>query len=248
MKLLLLADKESRYLWDFYKPGCLREYDLMLSCGDLKAEYLTFLATLGRSPLLYVRGNHDDNYESRPPEGCECIEDKLGTVGGLRIVGLGGSPLYSGGRNQYTERQMEARIRKLGWKIRRAGGVDIVLTHAPARGFGDAEDFAHRGFEAFLPLLELLQVPEAVAASKTMIVGFTDMLTPSIIAAETITSAMTRFIVAVVSVTQLIYLSEVGGLILGSNLPVKLWELFVIFLERTIISLLIVCPLAHLIF
>ena len=99
-----------------------------------------------------------------------------------------------------------------------------------------------------LPLLELLQVPEAVAASKTMIVGFTDMLTPSIIAAETITSAMTRFIVAVVSVTQLIYLSEVGGLILGSNLPVKLWELFVIFLERTIISLLIVCPLAHLIF
>ena len=100
----------------------------------------------------------------------------------------------------------------------------------------------------FMPLLELLQVPEAAEASKTMIVGFTDMFTPSIIAAESITSAMTRFIIAVVSVTQLIYLSEVGGLILGSKLPVKLWELFVIFLERTIISLLIVCPLAHLIF
>lgn len=100
----------------------------------------------------------------------------------------------------------------------------------------------------FLPLLELLQVPEAAEASKTMIVGFTDMFTPSIIAAESITSAMTRFIVAVVSVTQLIYLSEVGGLILGSKLPVKLWELFAIFLERTIISLVIVCPLAHLIF
>lgn len=100
----------------------------------------------------------------------------------------------------------------------------------------------------FLPLLELLQVPEAATASKTMIVGFTDMFTPSIIAAEAIASEMTRFIVAVVSVTQLIYLSEVGGLILGSKLPVKLWELFVIFLERTIISLVIVCPLAHLIF
>ena len=99
-----------------------------------------------------------------------------------------------------------------------------------------------------LPLLELLQVPEAAEASKTMIVGFTDMFTPSIIAAESITSAMTRFIIAVVSVTQLIYLSEVGGLILGSKLPIKLWELFLIFLERTIISLLIVCPLAHLIF
>lgn len=100
----------------------------------------------------------------------------------------------------------------------------------------------------FLPILNLLQVPEAAEASKTMIVGFTDMFTPSIIAAEGITSAMTKFIIAVVSVTQLLYLSEVGGLILGSKLPVKLWELFVIFLERTIISLIIVCPLAHFIF
>lgn len=100
----------------------------------------------------------------------------------------------------------------------------------------------------FLPLLELLQVPEAAAASKTMVVGFTDMLTPAIIAAESITSATTKFIVAVVSVTQLIYLSEVGGLILSSKLPVKLWELFIIFLERTIISLLIVCPITYLIF
>lgn len=100
----------------------------------------------------------------------------------------------------------------------------------------------------FLPLLELLQVPEAAAASKTMIVGFTDMFTPSIIAAESITSDMTRFIVATISVTQLIYLSEVGGLVLGSKIPVNLLELFILFLERTIISLLIVAPLAHFLF
>ena len=100
----------------------------------------------------------------------------------------------------------------------------------------------------FMPLLQLLQVPEAEAVSKTMIVGFTDMFTPSIIAAESVTSDMSRFIVAVISVTQLIYLSEVGGLVLGSKIPVNLLELFVLFLERTIISLLIVAPLAHLIF
>ena len=70
----------------------------------------------------------------------------------------------------------------------------------------------------------------------------------AIIASELITSEMSKFIVAVVSVTQLLYLSEVGGLILGSKIPVKLWEMFVIFLERTIISLLIACPLAHLLF
>jgi nucleoside recognition membrane protein YjiH len=100
----------------------------------------------------------------------------------------------------------------------------------------------------FVPLLELLQVPEAVAASQTMVVGFTDMFTPSVIAAGCIESPMSRFIVAVVSVTQVIYLSEVGGLILGSKIPVNLLELFVIFLERTLVSLFIVAPIAHLIF
>ena len=100
----------------------------------------------------------------------------------------------------------------------------------------------------FLPLLELLQVPEAAAVSQTMVVGFTDMFTPSIIAAASIADPMARFIVAVISVTQLIYLSEVGGLILGSKIPVNLLELFILFLERTIISLIIVAPLAHLIF
>ena len=90
--------------------------------------------------------------------------------------------------------------------------------------------------------------PEAAAASKTMVVGFTDMFTPSILAASTITSNMTRFIVAVVSVTQLIYLSEVGGLILGSKIPVNLPELFVLFLERTVISLVIASAFAHMIF
>ena len=157
MKILLIADKESPYLWDYYRPGMLQDYELMLSCGDLKADYLTFLATMGRAPLLYVRGNHDDRYETHPPEGCDCIEDKLVTVNGLRILGLGGSRLYSGGKNQYTERQMKTRIVRLTWKLRRAGGVDIVLTHAPAYGLGDTDDYAHQGFASFLLLLEKYQ-------------------------------------------------------------------------------------------
>ena len=100
----------------------------------------------------------------------------------------------------------------------------------------------------FLPLLQFLDIPEAAAASKTMIVGFTDMFTPSVLAASSIASPMTRFIVAVISVTQLIYLSEVGGIILGSKIPVSLPELFIIFLERTFISLFIAAPVAHWIF
>lgn len=99
----------------------------------------------------------------------------------------------------------------------------------------------------FYPLLELLQVPEAQAASGTMVIGFTDMVVPSILAAD-ITSPMTRFIVAAVSVTQLLYLSETGAVILGSNLPIKIHEMFILFLERTIISIPIVVLMAHLFF
>ena len=154
MRLLLLSDRENPFLWDYYRPGCLAEYDLMLSCGDLKSSYLTFLVTMGRSRLLYVHGNHDAHYAKTPPEGCECIEDKLVRLDGLRILGLGGSMWYNGGPHQYTERQMRRRIRRLSWAVRRAGGVDIVLTHAPPRGCGDADDPAHRGFECLGEFLD----------------------------------------------------------------------------------------------
>ncbi len=100
----------------------------------------------------------------------------------------------------------------------------------------------------FVPFLQFLGVPDAIGASESMIVGFTDMFTPSVIAAQQVSEPMTLFIIAVVSVTQLIYLSEVGGLILGSKIPVNLLELFIIFIERTIVSLLIAAPAAHLIF
>lgn len=157
MKLLLLSDKECPYLWDYYQPGRLREYDLILSCGDLKSEYLSFLVTMGRAPLLYVHGNHDTPYRSHPPEGCDCVEDKLYVHNGLRILGLGGSPHYNGGAHQYTEQQMARRIRRLRWKLRRAGGVDIVLAHAAPAGFEGCDDYAHRGFQCFRDLIEQYQ-------------------------------------------------------------------------------------------
>lgn len=157
MKLLLVSDKESPYFWDYYQPGRLDEYDLMISCGDLKANYLSFLVTMGRAPLLYVHGNHDLTYDTRPPEGCDCIEDKVVKINGVRILGLGGSTKYSGGPHQYTERQMERRIRRLWFQLKRSKGVDIVVTHSPAEGYGDGEDYAHRGFACFLPLLDKYQ-------------------------------------------------------------------------------------------
>lgn len=154
MKILLVSDEESKYLWDFYRPGKLDGIDLIISCGDLAPEYLSFLVTMSTAPVLYIHGNHDGKYEKKPPEGCECIEDRIVKVGGLRILGLGGCQRYSDGPHQYTEEEMAARIRKLRWKLRRMGGVDLVVTHAPIRKLGDSEGHVHRGFEAFYKLLD----------------------------------------------------------------------------------------------
>ena len=154
MKILVLSDEACPALWDYYVPGRLAEYDLIISCGDLKASYLSFIVTMARVPVLYVHGNHDVDYQRNPPEGCDCIEDQLIVYNGLRILGLGGCRQYRPAPHQYTDKEMRKRIRKLRWKLWRHKGVDIVVTHAPPAGVGDDTDVAHRGFDCFLPFLE----------------------------------------------------------------------------------------------
>ncbi|MED1603167.1 YjiH family protein [Alkalihalophilus marmarensis] len=99
----------------------------------------------------------------------------------------------------------------------------------------------------FIPLLEIMQVPEADQAAQAMVIGFADMFLPAVIGSG-IESEFTRFVIACVSVTQLIYMSEVGGLLLASKLPVKFTDLVVIFMERTLVTLPIIVLIAHIIF
>lgn len=157
MKILCLSDEECPALWDYYTPGKLKGYDLILSCGDLKASYLSFIVTMARCPVLYIHGNHDTGYSRKPPEGCDCIEDQLVEYNGLRILGLGGCRRYRPGDHQYTEKEMRKRIRKLRFKLWWHKGVDIVIAHAAPYGIGDDNDIAHRGFEAFVELIEKYQ-------------------------------------------------------------------------------------------
>ena len=154
MKILTVSDEECAALWDHYTPGKLSSYDLILACGDLKASYLSFLVTMARCPVLYVHGNHDEDYDRNPPEGCDCIDDKLVIFNGLRILGLGGCKWYHPGKYQFTEQDMQKRIRKLRFLLWKHKGVDIVVTHAPPFGVGDLADPAHDGFLAFRDLID----------------------------------------------------------------------------------------------
>ena len=154
MRILVLADEESRYLWDFYEKSKLEKIDLIISCGDLKPQYLSFLATLSTVPVLYVHGNHDGRYEKTPPEGCICIEDDIYVHNGVRILGLGGCMCYNMGPHQYTEKEMMMRVFKLMPKIWRHKGFDILVSHAPACGFNDGKDLPHTGFDIFNSLIK----------------------------------------------------------------------------------------------
>ncbi|MFR4665358.1 MAG: metallophosphoesterase family protein [Subdoligranulum sp.] len=154
MKILAVADEESKYLWEYYEPSKLRDIDLIIGCGDLSLHYMNFLSDAAPVPVLYVHGNHDAGYDKEPPRGAICIDDDLYWYKGYRIVGLGGSCRYRAGAWQFTEAEMKRRINHLRSRIQRAGRVDILVTHAPLHGYGDFSDLPHRGFTVFNEILD----------------------------------------------------------------------------------------------
>ena len=156
MTVLAVGDEVDERLLGDSLPERLRGVRLLLSCGDLPADYLEALVDRFQVPLLYVRGNHDGRYGEAPPPG-DNIHGRILTVGGLRILGFEGSIWYNGEGVQYTERQMWWRVAAARPAVWRTGGVDIVVTHAPPYGVHDGQDRAHTGFRTFRALLEALR-------------------------------------------------------------------------------------------
>ncbi len=154
MKILVLADCESKSLYEYFTPEKIEGVELILACGDLKQSYLDFFASMSKAPVLFVMGNHDKPCGKDGYGGCVCIEDQIFVYRGIRILGLGGSMRYQPeAENQYTEREMRRRIRRLWWKLKWNRGFDILVSHAPAAGVNDMEDLPHRGFACFGDLL-----------------------------------------------------------------------------------------------
>lgn len=155
MKILAISDVPSKALWDYCTREKLAGVDIILSCGDLPKKYLEYLTNFTAAPILYVHGNHDGSYKGDEPGGCICVDGEVYIWKGLRIMGLGGCIRYNREDTyQYTEKEMRRRARKLWFKAHRVGGIDLLLTHAPAKGLNDGGDKAHMGFETFNGLLE----------------------------------------------------------------------------------------------
>jgi hypothetical protein len=133
MKILFVSDHEERQLYEHFDPErWVGNVDLVISCGDLRADYLSYLVTVLRVRLLYVSGNHDGRFHAQPPEGCDNIDGHLVRIGNLRIGGMAGSLRYNGGPDQfqYTSWEMRKKVWRLSRSIMRRGGVDLIVSHA----------------------------------------------------------------------------------------------------------------------
>ncbi len=155
MKILAVADVEDKLLYDYFKKERTEGVELIVGCGDLRADYMDFLMTMVNVPMIYVRGNHDDLLIEKPPLGAVCIEDRVYKYNGVTFMGLGGSMRYrDDGLNMYTEHEMGWRTFKMAPKVMFRGGVDVLVTHSPAKGYGDLEDLPHRGYDCFNKVLD----------------------------------------------------------------------------------------------
>jgi len=157
MKILSVSDRVVSTLYDNFDAERFPKVDLILSCGDLPPEYLSYLVASFNIPLYYVRGNHDIRYDSKPPDGCIDLNARLIRFQGVNLLGFEGSRWYSGGPHQYTENEMRKIIRGLRPKIWWRKGIDIIITHAPPRYIHDAEDLCHRGFKSFRHAIFMMQ-------------------------------------------------------------------------------------------
>jgi uncharacterized protein len=182
MRILCISDTTRSLAFSSRVKEIYKDVDLILSCGDMPLESYDYVTTMLNRDLCYVYGNHNlkDFNKVLSTRGLlgvgphetennfkfygfmidgKCYRDKKS---GLLIAGLGGSMKYNGGDSQYTEREMKFRILKLVPQLlynkRRYGRyLDILITHAPPFGLGDAQDLCHRGFECFLGFIDQFQ-------------------------------------------------------------------------------------------
>lgn len=191
---------------------------------------------VSRIPPLSLKSN--DYYE---PVGCQISEENTGKVGLFRYSLL-----------QATRRAAGAPGPSKLAKLALINVIDIFLTLLPlVFAIGTVALILAEFTPIFtwlsypmVPVLELLRIPEAQAAAPATLVGFADMFLPAVLATN-IDSELTRFVIACLSMTQLVYMSEIGALLLKSKIPIALWELAAVFMLRTVITLPIIAFMAH---
>lgn len=167
MKILGLSDLEVPAVYSSHIRERFGDIDLVVSCGDLPAAYLEFVVSMLDVPLYFVQGNHVFRIENKTgavqiqPDGAINLHQRVyyDREHDLILAGIEGSLKYNKGAYQYSQRRMWWLVLKmlprfLLNKILYGRYLDIFVTHAPATGLHDTDDYAHRGVNAFRWLID----------------------------------------------------------------------------------------------
>lgn len=98
----------------------------------------------------------------------------------------------------------------------------------------------------FYPFTAMLKIPDPLLAAKASAITLADMYVPAIIAAGAEFS--TRFIIAIVCISEILFLSASVPCILSTDIPINLKDIVIIWFERVVLSLIIATPIVYLIF
>ena len=158
MKILCVSDQIDPLVYSNSIENRFSDVDLVLSAGDLPADYLDFIASGTKKPLFFVFGNHEGGKEAEKifqRYGLKHIGSKIMREGGLIVAGLGGSACFQQSPNRNTEFYMYLKIIKLVpkmlyYRLFHGRFADILLTHMPPKYIYDKPDTGSRGVGAFL--------------------------------------------------------------------------------------------------
>jgi len=122
--------------------------EVIVTLGDLHADWLDPLARFPTVPILGVYGNHDDGHYLEAA-GRRDLHLRGAEVNGIAFTGFEGSVRYKrGAPHQYTQEEAAKLARHLP-------AADVLIAHSPPRGIHDEDDDrAHEGFDALAQYLE----------------------------------------------------------------------------------------------
>ncbi|WP_301107884.1 YjiH family protein [Sporosarcina sp.] len=97
----------------------------------------------------------------------------------------------------------------------------------------------------FYPFTYLMQVPEPMLVAKASALGIAEVFLPALLVTKSV--LVSKFIIAVVSVSGIIFFSALVPCIVATEIPISIPKLIIIWVQRVILTIIIVTPIAFLV-
>ena len=98
----------------------------------------------------------------------------------------------------------------------------------------------------YYPFFKLFSLPDAMLAAKAASTSIADMFLPAILCRES--EIITRFVTAVICISEVLFFSGMLPCLTGTDIPLRMRDIFVIWFERVVFSIALAAPIAYMLF